>query len=383
MNMGLFGGFVVKEKIETTIKEHVMFVHDYSNKLTNDYYYVTTSLRDFKETGAPFSGYPTNDGSATTFTIVTSSLINGRGRVYDENGQTTNTPLTVFEVEQGKIYRFRVLSTSFVLQHMISVDDHPLKIVAIDGHDIYPSNSDMFIAHSGERFDFILEANKTVGNYWIRADSTTGLFPGRAVLRYIGAPIADPSSTNTSKQCTEVSKCKVINCPFQSLPTYDCLHLDKLQSPDFTDPAPTATPGKLKEFFINFGFGLFPEGPKGVANGVRSSPMSVSALTQPREVVGQCTEADDCGVEKTCKCLKPLNIEFGDVVQINLLNIGFFGVIHHAIHLHGYSFHVMKIGYRQTNASLALLGHNTDIDCGGIPDESQTLCNNARWSDPS
>lgn len=47
-----------------------------------------------------------------------------------------------------------------------------MTIVANDGHSVKPRTVDTLIATSGERYDFILEANQTVGNYWIRLRAT-------------------------------------------------------------------------------------------------------------------------------------------------------------------------------------------------------------------
>ena len=54
----------------------------------------------------------------------------------------------------------------------------------------------------GQRYSFILTANQPVNNYWIRANPNVGTvgFQGginSAILRYNGAPIAEPKTTST------------------------------------------------------------------------------------------------------------------------------------------------------------------------------------------
>jgi len=54
----------------------------------------------------------------------------------------------------------------------------------------------------GQRYSFILNTNQPVNNYWIRAQSNKGkpTFAhglNSAILRYAGAPIADPTTTQT------------------------------------------------------------------------------------------------------------------------------------------------------------------------------------------
>ena len=53
---------------------------------------------------------------------------------------------------------------------------------------------------AGQRYSFVLDANQPVNNYWIHSiptDETTS--NGSAILRYAGAPVADPTTTYTSK----------------------------------------------------------------------------------------------------------------------------------------------------------------------------------------
>ena len=56
---------------------------------------------------------------------------------------------------------------------------------------------------ASQRYSFVFETNQPVDNYWIRADpdvGTTGFADGlnSAILRYAGAPIADPTTDQTT-----------------------------------------------------------------------------------------------------------------------------------------------------------------------------------------
>lgn len=53
----------------------------------------------------------------------------------------------------------------------ISVDNHVINIVSMDGSDVIPFEVESFLIYPGERYDFSVEANQPVGNYWIRAES--------------------------------------------------------------------------------------------------------------------------------------------------------------------------------------------------------------------
>ena len=55
----------------------------------------------------------------------------------------------------------------------LSIDSHKLTLIAADGFLIQPiQNLDYIILHSGERYDFIVDADKDSNlNYWIRAET--------------------------------------------------------------------------------------------------------------------------------------------------------------------------------------------------------------------
>ncbi|TFY63588.1 hypothetical protein EVG20_g6257 [Dentipellis fragilis] len=119
------------------------------------------TLADWYHVPAPEAGIvPTFD----------STLINGLGRFV--NG--TQSPLAVVSVTAGK--------------------RKPSPLTILDG-----AETD---ATLGQRYSFILNANQTVGNYWIRAlpNRGTQTFDGglnSAILRYAGAGNSDPDTTTT------------------------------------------------------------------------------------------------------------------------------------------------------------------------------------------
>ncbi|KAF5371834.1 hypothetical protein D9615_009538 [Tricholomella constricta] len=134
--------------------------------------------------------------------IPDSSLVNGVGRY---NGGPL-VPFAVVNVVQGKRYRFRVFALSCRPFFTFSIDDHTMDVMEFDGieHDPVPAqNFDIFAA---QRVSFVLHANQTIDNYWIRAFPTGGN-PAKnpnfnpslslAILRYKGAPAVEPTTVNT------------------------------------------------------------------------------------------------------------------------------------------------------------------------------------------
>lgn len=74
----------------------------------------------------------------------------------------------------------------------------------MDSISIVPKVVDSIQIYAGQRYSFVLTANQTIGNYWIRANPNNGVvgFAGglnSAVLRYVGAnQTADPTSLQTT-----------------------------------------------------------------------------------------------------------------------------------------------------------------------------------------
>ncbi|RXW15277.1 hypothetical protein EST38_g10573 [Candolleomyces aberdarensis] len=124
------------------------------------------------------------------------TLINGKGRY--AGGPTS--PLAVITVQRNKRYRFRLVSISCLPNYVFSIDGHSMTIIEVDGENVRPLTVDSIQIFAGQRYSFILNTNRVIANYWIRANpnlGTTGFVGGlnSAILRYVGAPNADPVST--------------------------------------------------------------------------------------------------------------------------------------------------------------------------------------------
>jgi iron transport multicopper oxidase len=149
------------------------------------------------------------------------TLINGLGRPWcntvspgygttgcgTDGPSTIASPLSVVSVTQGTSYRFRIISLSCQPAFQFSIDNHNLTIIEADGQLHKPYTVDTFTIYAGQRYSAVVTANQKVGNYWIRAqpiiDGLSG-YPttftngiNSAILRYSGAPTADPTSNIT------------------------------------------------------------------------------------------------------------------------------------------------------------------------------------------
>src|SRR6266481_49337 len=134
--------------------------------------------------------------------IADSTLINGLGRYVGGPA----SPLSVVNVDHGKRYRFRLLSMACDSSFNFSIDGHRMTIIEADGVATLPLQVDFIQIWPGQRYSFILEANQSVNNYWVRAEPQQGIDGGSsgfvgginlAILRYSGAPNGDPTTNQT------------------------------------------------------------------------------------------------------------------------------------------------------------------------------------------
>jgi iron transport multicopper oxidase len=81
-----------------------------------------------------------------------------------------------------------------------------MTIIEADGVATLPLQVDFIEIFAGQRYSFILKANQSVKNYWIRAEQQPGNNGGptgfagginSAILRYSGAPNVDPTTNQT------------------------------------------------------------------------------------------------------------------------------------------------------------------------------------------
>lgn len=138
--------------------------------------------------------------SIVTITHPDSTLINGRGRYVGGPA----APLSVITVEKGKRYRMRLISMSCDANHVFKIDGHTdFKVIETDGIATETVVADQIHIFAGQRYSFVLNANKKVGNYWIRAQPNIGPegYEGGtnlAILRYKGASETDPTTSEVT-----------------------------------------------------------------------------------------------------------------------------------------------------------------------------------------
>nr|CAH7753855.1 unnamed protein product [Callosobruchus chinensis] len=111
-------------------------------------------------------------------------LINGR----------SSLNATTFHVKKGKRHKFRLIYASGLMNCPIKVTiaEHVMLVVALDGNDIKSHEADRIILGKGERVDFVLKSARNGGSYLLEAtmdckEKTDGeVGRGSAIIIYEG-----------------------------------------------------------------------------------------------------------------------------------------------------------------------------------------------------
>ena len=129
---------------------------------------------------------------------IDSILINGKGvKESLVNNQLVKTPRAVFTVKKGFRYRFRVINAGVLYcPKQLSIDNHKLEVISIDGNSVDPEIVDSIFLQSAERVDFVLSANNTQDNYWIKIKGFGDCADNRvfetAILNYASSTVKEP-----------------------------------------------------------------------------------------------------------------------------------------------------------------------------------------------
>ena len=444
---GFFGALIVKERparmnqIRSELRDHGAFedlpdkhtltLLDWQHEASLDLFtQIHASLGFYPE--KPIGEVPTPDDEDEKYVSTRSfeegevgpvpyfsGIINGKGRHVDV--PYIKTRLSIFTVEAGKTYRFRLVGAQGLYAYRFSIDGHKLTVVGTDGYWLEPEEDvDYIIIHTGERYDFLLSTSNTDGltDYWMRAETleidTSGIGPpyqslghvAEAILHYKQPGDSDNPDVNVpstkyqdikdkspSIQCTNNAPCKAVNCPFKNFhPSYNinCVNVQNLRllEPTPTDELPDANPKDPDicpdcRHFLNFNF----EGGSqtSAVNGRNFILPSFPPQTQNEEFEEKDIKCDleaKCNPSTTeCSCVHVIDIPQGETIQLVLTAIG---VYHnaHPIHLHGHTFHVVHVGYPEYNTTTGFVGeHSSHIHCDDI-DCTKKGCNKERCTEP-
>ena len=274
-----------------------------------------------------------------------------------------------------------------------SINDHKLRVMGTDGYLVEPVEVDYIAIHSGERYDFLLEASQTSGDYWMKAE-TFGIdrtssesapyeffnYTAEAILHYSG--LDKPRSTeyqsipHSPRDC---SPCQMLNCPFgQFHPSYniDCISVDTLRlvqatpSSEMPDETPDVT------HFLNLAGFTGRAKPKSSINDklFRLPEYPLTTHYDKNNPASICDINSVCDIEAGCECTTILDIPYNVTVRLVISTVGEADNRNHPFHIHGHSVHVLKIGYREYSSEDGFLtGSSRDLTCTEDGDDLETL----------
>ena len=375
------GDYGIPRHFEDLPDEHSLTLIDWQLEIS-----ILTVLHAFAGLGfyedVPIGEVPTNCDTRYRTTVSNdntvigpipyySGLINGKGRNPDV--PYSKTRLSVFTVTKGKSYRFRLIGAQGLYAYKFSIDGHRLTVVGTDGYWTKPvMNVDFIIIHTGERYDFILDANQPLKNYWMRAETleinTKGSSPyqslghvAEGILQYVESETDTTEIPSTSYEdiklsspaieCSSTSPCNAVNCPFENYQTLyytDCTNVNELELLEATpeDQMPDANPSEeCPDCFQRLAFSF--QGAQGWAsiNYLNFILPPVPPQTQNDDFYEQ---AELCNItgrkcetgDVNCICTYEITIPYDETIQFVLTSPQA-----HPIHLHGHTFHVVDIGY--------------------------------------
>ncbi|XP_013389794.1 laccase isoform X2 [Lingula anatina] len=285
------------------------------------------------------------------FFLPVSLLLNGRSDNYEVKlssnpNITAKPPLEVFHVTQGNRYRFRFTNAGHMkCQFKVSVDAHNLTVIAADGVDVKPLEVDAFGIKPGERFDVVLHANQSVGNYWLKAaglvDCGFLAHVALGVIRYDGAADEYPTEDRKANRLGKYLN-PTLSEPWNPIathgPDFDILmdELENFKNENFTDENVDAK-YYLEPFFIFYSY--LPRDPE---NHDIDSAWFCNHST---------VNTTNCG-DDLCKCTHMVEFKLNQVVEMVLINEGKPIPVEHALHLHGAYFRVLGVGKLESSTSV-------------------------------
>ncbi|KAL4714567.1 hypothetical protein ACJJTC_006613 [Scirpophaga incertulas] len=328
---GLSGAFVVRQSprldplsslydIDST--EHTIFVSEWGHSM------------------GPLAGMMSNVPAPESL------LINGKGKTPD----TTDAPLSKFQVQFGKRYRFRLVygggSKSCAVK--FSIEHHVLKLVALDGHRIKMEKVQSIEFGRGERADFILEANKAPGVYAVRViadESCQRNLDGVAELVYddVGSKVLhkDDDANSVDREFSTLSSERCVSDKLlclnevhaaEELPQELARDVDDLIYVPFNYSTRRISAKRVESW--------------GQTDGHRFTYPASPLLTQGADVNPDTLCSPESGQGEECVHIKDVPLD--STVELIMFDQG--GESDHIFHLHGYSFYI--VGIKQFNRSI-------------------------------
>ena len=173
---GVLGGIIINGPATANYDNDmgIMFLNDWTHA-TADQVYLS----------AETSGPPTLDNG----------LLNGTN-VYGDLGSRFNMTFT-----EGESHRIRLVNGAIDTHFKFMIDDHNLTVIAMDLVPIVPYTTTVLSIGMGQRYDIIVNASETSGNYWMRAIPQTACSDNdnanniKGIVKYDSSNSTEPSTS--------------------------------------------------------------------------------------------------------------------------------------------------------------------------------------------
>ncbi|KAK2575713.1 hypothetical protein KPH14_012102 [Odynerus spinipes] len=368
---GVFGPMIVRappsknwHKDLYDVDEHTLAIFDWTHNMGID----------------KFLAHHHADGDNKAPTL----LVNGLGRYKsdedDENSTSSIMPLATFHVKQNLRYRFRLINAEFLNCPIeVSVDNHTIYVVSSDGRDIEPVEAESLVSYAGERFDFIVNMDQEVDNYWIRfrglMDCDERFLSAHqvAVLRYEGAQNVDPAGNVSYHREPSYLPGLQVNALNEGTESNNSISMPLLNAMDKNDKTSIREPDY--QFYVSYDF-YAKNNPHFHLEGLydfdqikdRSQKLFTPQLNRismklpPFPLLPQrdsirpdqfCNSSTvkDCD-KKYCACTHVLQVKLNSVVEVILVDEGVTYDANHPFHIHGYQFRVVAMERLGTNVTV-------------------------------
>nr|XP_054770703.1 uncharacterized protein LOC129278587 [Lytechinus pictus] len=357
---GLFGPFIVRQRKKDDVHSSLYDVDDHDHVIMMSDWTDTLSMQHMmKDLHADGPGGPD------------AMLINGRGtkrKVFERDGEEAHLPDSIFSVKKGLRYRFRTINTAVTNCPLkISISNHKLLIIASDGSAVDALSVDSVVVAGGERYDFVVSADRSIGAYAIHVRGVDGSecegIEEIATLRYEGS-----TSLQVASPADKEDDGIVLNVPIvessEGRPGVHDLRDSGNIDPDIVRPKPDVTHYiEVDSVYRNsphlHHHDYYPVEKAGhkytakrthMMNNISFALPTAPLLTHHRHLHagGLCTKSTmmtdygrDCEKEY-CECTHVIPVELNQVVELILVTKSLREFEPHPLHLHGNHFYVIS-----------------------------------------
>ncbi|KAI4368922.1 hypothetical protein MLD38_017424 [Melastoma candidum] len=297
---------------------------------------------------------------------------------YTINGQPgdlyrcSNRGTTVFPVSLGETVLLRVINSALNQELFFSVANHQLTVVGVDSSYIRPFTTNVIMVGPGQTTNVLLTANQAPGRYYMAA---------RAYNTAQNAPFDNTTTTAILQYTTPFSRGTQPSRPILPvLPAYNDTNTAMGFTMRVKNPSQTRVPTQIDEnLFFTVGLGLINcsrpsvrcQGPNNTR--FAASMNNVSFVLPRTNSIMQAYYQGTPGVFTTdfppvppiqfdytgnvsrglwqpVKGTKVYKLKYGARVQIVLQDTSIVTTEDHPMHLHGYNFAVVGMGFGNFNA---------------------------------